>query len=241
MFRPSDTVARHELEYDEDDQSDVDPDRCSKPPAETDRRPGQKFGHGLHPRSSAIPAARRRCSHPLESNLTAAAAARNATREAAGRSHQRPQPFRADPWSEPEPACYSTSVSPRAIPFCTRAPADGFQLSFARRTRVKVELGPRSYEIVVVSRGSAAVRRVRATGPRTGPGPARRAEGALDRHRRASRGSVDSGGVPGGARDSGHRRPRRPSFHRVSHRKSLAQAERLYDELAHSKAPIATP
>ena len=35
-------------------RADVHPDRCSKPPAETDRRPGQKIGHGLHPRSSAI-------------------------------------------------------------------------------------------------------------------------------------------------------------------------------------------
>ena len=67
----SDTAVVDEPVHDENDQADVYPDRSSEPTAETDRRPGQKIGHGLHPRSSAISARETSLFSPLESNLTA--------------------------------------------------------------------------------------------------------------------------------------------------------------------------
>ncbi len=91
----------HKPEHDEDDQCDVHPDRSSEPPAETDRRPGQKIGHGLHPRSSAI-SPRDVASLSPESNLTARASARNATRPGPGvRGRQPHSSGSLRPWSDP--------------------------------------------------------------------------------------------------------------------------------------------
>ena len=139
-------------EYDEGDQTDMDPDRSSKPPAETDRRPGQKIGHVLHPRSSVF-AARGVAFFALKSNLTAGSSARNASRRASFRATYACGHSKAPPWRERRPAAkVPTWPHGATISVVRRAAGDGIQLRAAREKRVRVELGARSYEIRVVSK-----------------------------------------------------------------------------------------
>ena len=112
--------------------------------------------------------------------------------------------------------------------------------SLSPEKRLKVELGPRSYEIEVVTGGTPQFGAfVREALDRTWTGSScRSALIVTDGHLAEL---LDSGAVTRPLLDAVASRPRRPSFPRVSHPSRSTQAERLYDELVTHEAPIATP